>query len=70
MKEDRDSTILPFDTVSLTNCFASTYALIEDFEVWSYNMKTFASETGTIKLFDTILLDPSHIFMDMTVEWE
>jgi len=69
-KDDRGSTILPFETVSLTNCFASTYAVIEDFETWFYNMKTFVSETGTIKLFDTVLMDPGHILMDMTVEWE
>lgn len=65
-----DSALLPIDTVALTNCFASTYALLEDFEVSAYNLKTFASEPGTLKIFDALLMDPSHIVMDLTVEWE
>ena len=62
--------LLPLDTVQLTNCFASTYALLEDFEISGYNIKTFASEPGTIKIFDVLAMDPAHILMDMTVEWE
>lgn len=56
--------------VELTNCFATTYALMEDFQTQAYNLQTFASEAGTIKLFDTLIMDPGHIFMDFTVEWE
>lgn len=65
-----DSPILPVDTIALSNCFASTYALLEDFEIQAYNIATFASEPGTLKIFDVLALDPAHILMDMTVEWE
>ena len=65
-----DSPVLPVDTVALTNCFASTYALLEDFEILGYNIQTFASEPGTLKIFDVLAKDPIHILMDMTVEWE
>jgi len=61
---------LPVDTVALTNCFASTFALIEDFDIAGYNIQTFASEPGTIKIFDVLAMDPAHILMDLTVEWE
>ena len=61
---------LPFKTVELTNCFASTYALIEDFHVLGCNIATFSSVPGTIKIFDVLVMDPVHIFMDMTVEWQ
>jgi len=65
-----EDAILPVDTVALTNCFASTYALIEDFDIAGYNIQTFSSEPGTIKIFDVLAMDPAHILMDMTVEWE
>lgn len=65
-----DDPILPVDTVALTNCFASTYALIEDFDIAGYNIQTFSSEPGTLKIFDVLAMDPAHILMDMTVEWE
>jgi len=62
--------ILPNEAVELTNCFAATFALLEDFETSAYNLKTFASESGTLKFFDTLILDPSHILADLTVEYE
>ena len=65
-----DSPVLPVDTPAMTNCFASTYALLEDFEILGYNIKTFSSEPGTLKIFDVLAKDPIHILMDMTVEWE
>ena len=65
-----DSPVLPVDTVALTNCFASTFALIEDFDIAGYNIQTFASEPGTLKIFDVLAMDPTHILMDLTVEWE
>lgn len=68
--KSEDDPVLPIDTVAMTNCFASTYALLEDFEVSGYNIKTFSSEPGTIKIFDVLALDPTHILMDLTVEWE
>jgi hypothetical protein len=64
-----DSALLPIDSVALTNCFASTFALLEDFEVSAFNLRTFSSDPGTLKIFDALMLDPSHILMDMTVEW-
>ena len=60
---------LPIDGTELTNCFASTYALIESFDTAAYNIKTFASESGTLKIFDVAILDPFHILADITVEW-
>ena len=65
-----EKAILPVDTVALTNCFASTVALVEDFDVAGYNINTFSSEPGTLKIFDVLAMDPAHILMDMTVEWE
>lgn len=54
----------------LTNCFASTYSLIESFDTAAFNIKTFAKETGTLKIFDVAVLDPLHILADFTVEWQ
>lgn len=65
-----DSPVLPVETVELTNCFASTFALLEDFEVLGYNIDTFSAEPGTLKIFDVLAMDPAHILMDTTVEWE
>lgn len=65
-----DSPVLPIETVALTNCFASTFALLEDFDVLGNNIDTFSSEPGTLKIFDVLAMDPAHILMDMTVEWE
>lgn len=62
--------LLPTEDVQLTNCFASTYALLESFDTAAYNWKTFSSEPGTLKIFDTLALDPIHILGDFTVEWE
>jgi len=62
--------VLPNDDVQLTNCFASTYAMLESFDTAAYNIRTFTSEVGTIKIFDAAFLDPIHILGDMTVEWE
>lgn len=65
-----EDAILPVDTVALTNCFASSYALVEDFDIAGYNISTFSAEPGTLKIFDVLAMDPAHILMDMTVEWE
>ena len=65
-----ENALIPDSSVELSNCFASTFALLEDFDVLAYNVKTFAAETGTLKLFDVGVLDPIHILGDFTVEWE
>lgn len=65
-----DTAGLPNDAPQLTNCFASTYALIESFDKAAYNISTFASETGTLKIFDVLALDPFHILADLSVEWQ
>ena len=65
-----EDAILPVDTVALTNCFASSYALVEDFDIAGYNISTFSAEPGTLKIFDVLAMDPAHILMDLTVEWE
>ena len=62
--------VLPTSTVPLTNCFAATYSLLEDFDIAGYNIQTFTSEPGTIKIFDVLAMDTSRIFMDSTVTWE
>ena len=58
------------DAVDLSNCFASTYALLESFDVSAYNINTFLDESGTIKIFDVGILDPIHLFADWTVVYE
>lgn len=54
----------------LTNCFASTYALITSFDIAAYNMKTINSEPGTFKGFDVLVIDPTHIMADIAVNYE
>jgi len=56
--------------VDLSNCFASTYALIESFDTMAYNINTFRAESGTIKIFDVAILDPIHILADSSVSYE
>jgi len=68
--EKEGDAVLPTSTVPLTNCFAATYSLLEDFDISAYNISTFTSEPGTIKIFDVLLMDTSRIFMDSTVTWE
>ena len=58
------------DSVDLSNCFASTYALLESFDVSVYNIGTFMADSGTIKMFDVGILDPIHLFADWTVVYE
>lgn len=70
LNRDSAEELLPTEDVQLTNCFASTYALIESFDTAMYNIKTFSSVTGTLKIFDVLALDPIHIVGDLTVEWE
>ena len=70
LNRESAESVLPTEDVQLTNCFASTYALIESFDTAAYNIKTFSSEVGTLKIFDTLALDPLHIIGDFTVEWE
>merc|ERR1719150_1198656 len=71
LQSDNDTgVVIPNQSVPLTNCFASTYALLNDFDTLFYNVSTFASIPGTIKIFDVAVLDPSHIMMDFSVEYE
>merc|ERR1719189_49727 len=68
--ENSSGVVIPNQSVPLTNCFASTYALLNDFDTLFYNVSTFATIPGTIKIFDVGFLDPSHILMDFSVEYE
>lgn len=68
--EKEGDAVLPTSTVPLTNCFAAVYSLLEDFDIAGYNIRTFTSEPGTIKIFDVLAMDTSRIFMDTTVSWE
>ena len=56
--------------IELTNCYAATFAIIEDIEIFMYNIQTVFDEPGSVKWFDVLAMDPIHIFMDMTVEWQ
>jgi hypothetical protein len=56
--------------VDLSNCFASTYALLESLDVSIYNINTFAAESGTLKIFDVAILDPIHLLADSSVTFE
>jgi hypothetical protein len=44
--------------------------LLESFDTAAYNIKTFADEVGSIKIFDVAFLDPIHILGDFTVNFE
>lgn len=70
LDNDETSPLVPNESVDLTNCFASTFAILEDFDTIKYNIATFASEPGTVKYFDVLALDPAHILLDYSVEWE
>ena len=65
-EEEKSST----EGVDLSNCFASTYALLESMDVSIYNINTFASEEGTLKIFDVAILDPIHLLADSSVAFE
>ena len=68
---DRDSVSdIAGSGTPLTNCFASTYALITSFDIAAYNMKTINSEPGTFKGFDVLVIDPTHILADIAVNFE
>ena len=56
--------------IELTNCFAATFAIIEDIEIAMYNLQTVFDESGTLKWFDVLAMDPIRILMDLTVEWQ
>jgi hypothetical protein len=68
--KNKDDLVLPNQSVELSNCFASTYALIEDFDILWKNITTFAADVGTLKIVDVLAIDPLHIVGDFTVEWE
>lgn len=70
LAKDEGNITLPNESPELTNCFASSYALIDDFNTLAFNIKTFFADAGTIKIFDVMAMDPLHIFADFTVEWE
>ena len=56
--------------IELTNCFAATFAIIEDIEIAMYNLQTVLDHPGSFLWFDVVAADPLRILMDMTVEWE
>ena len=56
--------------IELTNCFAATFAIIEDIEIAMYNVQTVFDEPGSLKWFDVLAMDPIHLLMDFTVEWQ
>ena len=55
---------------ALTNCFASTYSLLTTFDTAAFNIKTFNTIPGTIKIFDVLALDPITILADSAVNYE
>ena len=54
----------------MTNCFAATYGMIETIEDLLYHIESINSDAGTFKWFDVLLMDPAHILMDLTVQWQ
>lgn len=54
----------------LSNCFASTYALLESVDMLTYNFHTLTQELATVKWFDIAVLDQIHILGDTTVLYE
>ena len=66
--ESEDSTA-PNQDIVVSDCFASTYALMTDIESFSYNRKR-ASKKGEFKGFSTWVKDPIHIFNNFVVNYE
>ena len=68
---DRDSmNDLPGSGTPLTNCFASTYAMLTSIDIAGYNWQTLNTIPGTFKGFDVLVLDPTHILADFAVNYE
>lgn len=61
---------MPGSGTPLTNCFASTYAMISSVETAAYNWYTINSEPGSFKGFDVLVIDPTHILADIAVNYE
>ena len=65
-----DESLLATSDIVLTNCFASMYSLLTTIDTAGYNIKTFNSIPGTIKIFDVAVLDPINILADSAVNYE
>ena len=46
------------------------YSLLTTFDTAAYNIQTFNSIPGTIKIFDVLALDPINILADSAVNYE
>mmetsp|Transcript_11827 Transcript_11827/g.15024 ORF Transcript_11827/g.15024 Transcript_11827/m.15024 type:complete len:228 (+) Transcript_11827:18-701(+) len=58
------------ENVQLSNCFAATYAELENFDLLFYDFSTISSEPGTWKGFDVFVSDPLKILADNVVVYE
>ena len=56
--------------VTLTNCFAATYSMIQTLENMAYNYQTIADTPGSFNWFDVFAIDPIHVVGDSTVLYE
>ena len=65
-----DNEKLPGEETPLSNCFATTYALMDRFDEFGHHWNTLTSEPGTFKGFDILVIDPAHISADFTVCYE
>lgn len=44
--------------------------MISTLDTAAYNLKNMFAEAGSFKGFDVLVIDPSHIFMDVAVNYE
>lgn len=58
------------DGSQLSNCFASSYALINTIEVAAYNWKNLFPSSGSFRGFDALISDPVAIFADSMINFE
>lgn len=70
LENDATNPVLPEASVDLTNCFAASWALQDDFNTIRHNVATFTESPGTAKWFDVVLMDPGHITLDYSVLYE
>ena len=61
---------LPIDDAQLTNCFASSYALIKTIDIAAFNWKNLFPSAGSFKGFDVLISDPMSVFADSMVNYE
>ena len=54
----------------LSNCFASTFALMEQYDLMGYHLASRGVEEGTNVLFDLLVLDPTLILSNTVVAYE